>query len=91
MIVHISVFTLATFIFFIFFSSAWELPTGEDKCAELSHPVYSLETSLAVLWLRLHTSNVGGMGSIPSQGTKVPHATQCNQNNNNNTSPMAQL
>lgn len=45
MIVHISVFTLAAFIFF---SSIWKLPTDEVKCGELSHPVYSLETSLAV-------------------------------------------
>ena len=82
MIVHISVFTLATFIFFVFFPSAWELPTDEDKCGELSHPVYSLETSLAVYCLRLHTSSVGGMGSIPIEGTKVPYAAQCNQNNN---------
>ena len=25
-------------------------------------------------WLRRHASNVGGMGSIPGQGTKIPHA-----------------
>ena len=31
-------------------------------------------TSLVVQWLRLHVSNVGGMGSIPGQGTKIPHA-----------------
>ena len=42
-----------------------------------------LGTSLAVQWLRLHTPNVGGPGSIPVQGTrshvhaatKSPHAT----------------
>ena len=29
-----------------------------------------------VQWLiRLHTSNAGGMGLIPGQGTKIPHAT----------------
>ena len=33
-------------------------------------------TSLAVQWLRLCASNAGGMGSIPSQGTKIPHAAQ---------------
>ena len=32
-------------------------------------------TSLAVQWLRLCTSNAGGGGSIPGQGTKIPHAT----------------
>ena len=31
-------------------------------------------TSLAVQWLRLHASNAGGTGSIPGQGTKIPHA-----------------
>ena len=30
-------------------------------------------TSLAVQWLRLHASNAGGAGSIPSQGTKITH------------------
>ena len=32
-------------------------------------------TSLAVQWLRLHAPSAGGMGSIPDQGTKIPHAT----------------
>jgi len=32
-------------------------------------------TSLAVQWLRIHTSTVGSAGSIPAQGTKTPHAT----------------
>ena len=27
-----------------------------------------------VQWLRLRTSNAGHMGSISSQGTKIPHA-----------------
>ena len=31
-------------------------------------------TSLAVQWLRLRASTAGGMGSIPGQGTKIPHA-----------------
>ena len=35
----------------------------------------TLGTSLAVQWLRLCTPNAGGMGSIPGQGTKIPHAT----------------
>ena len=33
-------------------------------------------TSLVVQWLRLHTPNGGGTGSIPGWGTKIPHATQ---------------
>ena len=31
-------------------------------------------TSLAVQWLRIHTPDVGGTGSIPGQGIKIPHA-----------------
>ena len=27
-----------------------------------------------VQWLRLHAPNAGGMGLIPGQGTKIPHA-----------------
>ena len=30
--------------------------------------------SLVVLWLRLCAPNVGGVGSIPGRGTKIPHA-----------------
>ena len=36
----------------------------------------STGTSLAILWLRLHASNAGGMGSIPGRGNKIPQATQ---------------
>ena len=36
----------------------------------------TMGTSLAVQWLRLCASSAGGMGSIPGQGTKIPHATQ---------------
>ena len=32
-------------------------------------------TSLLVQWLKLHTSNAGGMISIPGWETKIPHAT----------------
>ena len=32
-----------------------------------------------VQWLRLHTSNAGGMGLIPGWGTKIPHAVRCGQ------------
>ena len=31
-------------------------------------------TSLAVQWLRLHTSTAVGTGLIPGWGTKIPHA-----------------
>ena len=41
-------------------------------------------TSLVVQWLRLHASPEGGLSSIPGQGTQIPHAAGCGQNNNNN-------
>ena len=36
-----------------------------------------LGTSLVVQWLRLHTPNAGGQGSIPSEGTRS-HMPQLN-------------
>ena len=36
---------------------------------------------MVVQWLRLHASNLGGVGSIPGQGTKIPHAKRCIQTN----------
>ena len=53
-------------------SQAWSLT---------SHPAPAQETPLgtsqAVQRLRLHASNAGGMGLIPGQVTKIPHAMQC--------------
>ena len=37
-------------------------------------------TSLAVQWLTFHASTAGDMGSIPGQGTKIPHALWHGQN-----------
>ena len=37
--------------------------------------------SLAVQWLGLHTFMAEGAGSTPGQGTKIPQASQCGQNN----------
>ena len=39
----------------------------------------STGTFLVVQWLRIYTSTVGGTGSIPSQGIKIPYATPCSQ------------
>ena len=39
----------------------------------------STVTSPVVQWLRLHAASAGDMGSIPSQGTKIPYATQSGQ------------
>ena len=46
-----------------------------------------LGTSLAVQWLRLHTSTAGGAGSTSGQGTKILHAAQCRQSKNKNRTP----
>ena len=35
------------------------------------------ETSLVVQWLKVHTPNAGGLGSIPDQGTRS-HLVQLN-------------
>ena len=32
-----------------------------------------MRTSLVVEWVRLQASTAGGTGSIPGQGTKIPH------------------
>ena len=32
-----------------------------------------------VQWLRLHAINAEGVGSIPGQGIKIPHAMSCGQ------------
>ena len=32
-------------------------------------------TSLVVQWFGLQAPSAGGMGSIPSRGTEIPHAT----------------
>ena len=41
--------------------------------------IHSGGTSLAVQWLGLRASTAGGTGSIPGQGTKIPHAVWCSQ------------
>ena len=58
----------------------------------------SLGTSLVVQWLRLCASNVGIMGLISSQGTKILHAEQCSKKEkkkgtqfNNDSEKRAQL
>ena len=36
-------------------------------------------TPLVVQWLTLHTADAGATGSVPGQGTKIPHAVQRGQ------------
>ena len=40
-----------------------------------------LGTTLIVPWLRLWTSNAGGVGAIPGWGTKIPHAVRYSRKN----------
>ena len=40
---------------------------------------HHIGTSLVVQWLRLRSSTAGGRGSIPGQGTKIPHASRRGQ------------
>ena len=67
-----------------------EAPDGSGRG---HHPVVALSTgratwlckegfggtSLADQWLRLCAPNVGGTGSSPGQGTKIPHITPLGQ------------
>ena len=52
------------------------------------HLKYIHRTSLALQWLRLHATYAGGVGLIPGQGTKVPHAALCGQKILNNKQPF---
>ena len=47
--------------------------TQKQQRKEKKFKVFN-ETVLAVQWLRLLAPNTGGMGLIPSQGTKILHA-----------------
>ena len=50
------------------------VPSQEDRSKQ---PI--LRISLVVQWLRCCASHGGGMGSIPGQGTKNPHAMRHGQ------------
>ena len=64
------------------------LVVREDFCfffSFLGIPFFKLQqnntsrTSLVVQQLKLLASNTGGVGLIPGQGTKIPHAERCGQ------------
>ena len=48
---------------------AWLNPMPQTISSKL---YFTLWTSLEVQWLILHAANAGGVGLIPSQGTKIP-------------------
>ena len=43
-----------------------------SKLRTVCHRKWKVGTPLAVQWLRLHTPNAGGLGSIPGQETRIP-------------------
>ena len=49
--------------------------TGERQTTQFKNA--PIGASLVVQWLELCTPNAKGMGSIPSQGTKILHAAHC--------------
>ena len=55
---------------------AWKTSFLEVKFDLGNHYLKCFRTSLAVQLFRLHASNAGGVGSIPGQGTKIPHAAK---------------
>ena len=66
--------------------SLWSHETNNGILADNTHHKWKKEAfvlkivkykefSLVVQWLRLHVSTVGGSGSIPGWGTKIPHVT----------------
>ena len=75
---HSSVFTSSVFVASLQSITSWNNKnqlwqhsgTGWRPQDHQEEP--PLGTSLVVQWLRLHTSNARGTGSIPGQGTK-PH------------------
>ena len=48
--------------------------SGTSECSGELFNNTGAGTSLVVQWLRLRAPNAGGPGSIPAQGTKIPHA-----------------
>ena len=43
------------------------------------------EDFLVVQWLRLRAPNLGGLGSIPGQGSRIPHASRHGKTNKQKT------
>ena len=53
-----------------------KMSTGGGTTGMMSQKPSTPGTSLVVQWVRLHTPNAGGLGSIPGQGIRYSmHAT----------------
>ena len=57
-------------------SSCWELLICQREWSQAGRFKSSLGTSLVVQWLRICASTAEGTGSIPGQGTKIPHTSK---------------
>ena len=67
-------------------------PTVHPSHTHWSGPLKTqVRTSLVVQWLRLCTSNAGGAGLIPGQGTKIPHAVVCSKKKKKKTKLTSQI
>ena len=67
-------------------------PTVHPLHTHWSGPLKTqVRTSLVVQWLRLCTSNAGGAGLIPGQGTKIPHAVVCSKKKKKKTKLTSQI
>ena len=58
----------------IMFKTSASRTINTEQKIKTMYKVCEEGTSLVVQWLRLRASNSGSMGSIPGQGTKIPHA-----------------
>ena len=56
-------------------STKWITLLGELREKDRRPKLFNLEMKMVVQRLRFHACIAGGVGSIPGQGTKIPHAT----------------
>ena len=66
-------------------------PFGHSCYRNKKKKITSAGTSLGVQWLRLQASNAKGTGSIPGQGTKMPHAARHGQKTTKNKTKQSHL
>ena len=74
---------------FFFFVQRFETTMGLNiHSSVFGHcNIFTRGLNLVVLWLRLQTSNAGGMGLITGWGTKIPHV--CTTVKNKNKKPLS--
>ena len=69
--------------------SIWPQPTSMkvSRISRISNFIWTIITgaSMAVQWLKLRASTVGGLSLIPGEATKIPDAVQFSQNKTNSS------